>query len=276
MGVPRLISTIRFAVAGNLAIHGLVALLDAVGDVFDRFARSAPVSDLYAVVLAQITAANRRLNKFHAASVNEPQRPAAHRHAHPPGGLRARVTLTDQCEIASLDLSGRLIRRIPRHWNPFRSAFATIIRNRPASWEIRIDSSSGKSMGSRLEICWGLQAVAQRRSARRGLLRPFHDAKGPTTLPSLSRITPDSLSCTYSRRRECSASFAGFGRLAARSAFHCAVDGRYSSLPLRVAALRPSSREIVDGDRPSWSAIMRMLRPSARFMAMCSRSERHR
>ena len=36
-------------------------------------------------------------------------------------------------------------------------------------------------MGSRLEICCGLQAVAHRRSARRGLLRPFHDANGPTT-----------------------------------------------------------------------------------------------
>ena len=34
-------------------------------------------------------------------------------------------------------------------------------------------------MGSRLEICCGLHAVAHRRSARRGLLRPFHDANGP-------------------------------------------------------------------------------------------------
>jgi hypothetical protein len=32
--------------------------------------------------------------------------------------------------------------------------------------------------------------------------------------------------------------------------FHCATDVRYSTLPPRVAALRRSSREIVDGDRP--------------------------
>jgi hypothetical protein len=49
------VAAIRFAVAGNFAIHRLVDLLNAVGDVFDRFARSERVSDLYAVVLAQIT-----------------------------------------------------------------------------------------------------------------------------------------------------------------------------------------------------------------------------
>ena len=46
MGIPRLVAAIRFAVAGNFAIHRLVALLNAVGDVFDRFARSERVSDL--------------------------------------------------------------------------------------------------------------------------------------------------------------------------------------------------------------------------------------
>src|SRR4029079_4329189 len=102
-------------------------------------------------------------------------------------------------------------------------------------------------MGSRLEICCGLHAVAHRRSARRGLLRPFHDANGPLPAPVSSRRTPESLSCTYSRRCSCSTSFAVLGRRAARSAFHCAVDARYSSLPLRVAALRRSSLDIVDG-----------------------------
>jgi transposase InsO family protein len=42
-------------------------------------------------------------------------------------------------------------------------------------------------MGSRLEICCGLHAVAHRRSARLGLLRPFHDANGPTASPFSSR-----------------------------------------------------------------------------------------
>ena len=35
------------------------------------------------------------------------------------------------------------------------------------SGEIRIDSSWGKSTGSRPAICWGLHEVAHRRSARR-------------------------------------------------------------------------------------------------------------
>src|SRR6478736_2636430 len=131
-------------------------------------------------------------------------------------------------------------------------------------------------MGSRLEICCGLQAVAHRRSARRGLLRPFHDANGPLTCPFSSRRTPDSLSCTYSRRCSSSTSFAALGRRAARSAFHCAVDARQSSFPLRVAALRRSSRDIVDGDLPIRIAICRMLIPSARRTAMSSRSEKDR
>lgn len=53
------------------------------------------------------------------------------------------------------------------------------------------------------------------------------------------------------------------GRLAARSASHCAVETRYSSLPLRMAALGRSSREIVDGDRRSRSATMHVLTPTA-------------
>ena len=53
------------------------------------------------------------------------------------------------------------------------------------------------------------------------------------------------------------ASFAGFGRRAARSACHCAVVARYSRPPERVAALRRNSREIVDGARASSRAIAR-------------------
>jgi hypothetical protein len=68
------------------------------------------------------------------------------------------------------------------------------------------------------------------------------------------------------------ASFAGLGRLARRSACHCAVVARYSNPPLRVAALRRSSREIVDGDRPSWTAISRTPDPPARSIAISSRS----
>jgi hypothetical protein len=51
------------------------------------------------------------------------------------------------------------------------------------------------------------------------------------------------------------ASLVSLGRLDRRSACHCAVVARYSRRPPRVAALRHSSRETVDGDRPSRPAI---------------------
>ena len=53
------------------------------------------------------------------------------------------------------------------------------------------------------------------------------------------------------------ASFPCFGRREARSACHCAVVARYSRPPLRVAALRRNSREIVDAARPSRRATSR-------------------
>jgi hypothetical protein len=47
-----------------------------------------------------------------------------------------------------------------------------------------MDSSSGNSTGSRFAICSGLHAVTHRRSARRGLFRPFHSrATGPIAGP---------------------------------------------------------------------------------------------
>ncbi len=47
---------------------------------------------------------------------------------------------------------------------------------------------------------------------------------------------------------------------------------RYSNLPLRVAALRRSSLEIVDGDLPSCRAISRTPAPQTRSIAISSRS----
>ena len=64
--------------------------------------------------------------------------------------------------------------------------------------------------------------------------------------------------------------------LARRSACHCAVVARYSSLPLCVAAFRRTSREIVDGARRSRRAIARPLAPWARRMAISSRSANDR
>src|SRR5215210_1350132 len=128
------------------------------------------------------------------------------------------------------------------------------------------------------EICSGLHAVAHLQSWRRGLLRPFHGlTAGPATaVPSGRRILPARRSCTYSRSRSSAASLAILGRRAINSAFHCATDARYSSLPPRVAALRRSSREIVDGERSSCRAISRTPAPCARSNAISSRSSKHR
>src|SRR3989449_6110934 len=85
-------------------------------------------------------------------------------------------------------------------------------------------------------------------------------------------IAPANRSCTYRCSSVLVASFAGLGRRAARSACHWAVVARYSKPPDRVAALRRSSREIVDGARASRRAISRTPWPWARQSAICSRS----
>ena len=141
-----------------------------------------------------------------------------------------------------------------------------------ASWETRIDSSSGKSSFSRSEICSGLHDVAQRRSWRRPWRRPFQFTAGPTVLPFRMSIVPASRSCTYCRSGSLAASFATLGRLDFRSACHCAVDARYSNPPLRVAAFRRSSREIVDDARSVRRPISRTLNFWARRSAISSRS----
>jgi hypothetical protein len=57
---------------------------------------------------------------------------------------------------------------------------------------------------------------------------------------------------------------------------HWAVVARYSRPPPRVAALRRSSREMVDGDRPSRRAISRTPQPRACRTAISSRSTKDR
>jgi hypothetical protein len=63
-----------------------------------------------------------------------------------------------------------------------------------------------------------------------------------------------------------------FRSAAINSAFHCAVAARYSSRPPRVAALRRSSRETVDGERRRGRAISRPPTSCARSSAISSRS----
>src|SRR3954449_2280808 len=146
-----------------------------------------------------------------------------------------------------------------------------------ASWLIRMVSSSGKSSRKRRAICSGPQAVAQRRSCRRPCRRPFHGTTGPCTAAPFGATTiPASRSCTERRRGSLIASLAAFGRRAERSACHCAVVARYSRPPLRVAALRRSSREIVDGARSSRRAISRTPCCCARQIAISSRSANDR
>src|SRR5215213_3529623 len=146
-----------------------------------------------------------------------------------------------------------------------------------ASGLMRMVSSSGKSSRKRRAICSGLQAVAQRRSCRRPRRRPFHGTTGPrTAAPFGAMMRPASRSCTYRRSGSLIASLADFGRRAERSACHCAVVARYAKPPLRVAALRRSSREIVDGARSSRRAISRTPCRCARQIAISSRSANDR
>ena len=93
-----------------------------------------------------------------------------------------------------------------------------------------MDSSSGKSTRSRFAICSGLHDLAQRRSARWPWRRPIKRTSGPaTSSPAGVVITPARRSCTYSRSALFAASLATLGRLARRSACHCAVVARYST-----------------------------------------------
>src|SRR6476619_2231285 len=78
------------------------------------------------------------------------------------------------------------------------------------------------------------------------------------------------------RKAAFSTSFDCFGRRADRSACHCAVVARYSRPPLRVAALRRNSREIVDAARPIRRATSSAVQPCARKSAISSRSANER
>ena len=78
------------------------------------------------------------------------------------------------------------------------------------------------------------------------------------------------------RRAGFSASFATFGRRPDRSACHWAVVALYSRPPPRVAALRRSSREIVEADRPRRRPISCLERPWTRSSAISSRSANER
>src|SRR4051794_26779569 len=119
--------------------------------------------------------------------------------------------------------------------------------------------------------------MPQRRFCRRPCRRPFQGTAGPATAaPPGATTAPASRSCTYVRSAGFAANFARFGRRAARSACHRAAVARYSRAPPRVAALRRSSREIVEAARPRRRATSRTPEPCARHSAISSRSANDR
>ena len=142
-----------------------------------------------------------------------------------------------------------------------------------ASCDIRMDSSSGKSTRSLLAICSGLHEAAHRRSCRRPRRRPTQRTFGPgTAAPSGAAIRPPRRSCTYCLSSPFAASLATFGRFARRSACHWAVVARYSRFPLRVAAFRRSSREIVDDERRMRLSVSVKSAPVKRSSKWCTTS----
>ena len=81
----------------------------------------------------------------------------------------------------------------------------------------------------------------------------------------------------HKRRQQCvDRQLCQFRPSAARSACHCAGMARYSEPPLRAAALRRSSREIVDAERPICRAISRTPPLCACSIASSSRSAKDR
>src|ERR1700728_412718 len=100
--IPGLVAAIRLAVACDLAVDGLVALADPGRDRLHGLPGGEPVSDLDPVVLGEVAAADRLIDEGHRASIDEPQRPTAQRHAHPPRSGRTPHTLTDQLKVAAL------------------------------------------------------------------------------------------------------------------------------------------------------------------------------
>src|SRR5215211_8288018 len=146
--IPGLVATIGLAVAGDLPVNALKGLPDPCRDHLDRFTPSEPISDLDPIILRKVTRADPGLDKAHAASVDEPQRPAAQRHTHFLSGRRPRQASPDQLEVAALDRSRHLVRCIPGHPNPFTPGFATTSGNRHGSNGRRCQASTSSATWS--------------------------------------------------------------------------------------------------------------------------------
>ena len=139
--------------------------------------------------------------------------------------------------------SARPVRRNASTRAEARRGLAHIAPGRSPRGCICIVSLPGSRAANAAQLLLGLHAIPHRRFCRGPCRRPFHGTIGPrTAAPSWATTWPASRSCAYARSAALIASFARFGRRADRSACHCAVLARYSSPPLRVAALRLNSR----------------------------------
>jgi hypothetical protein len=127
VGEPRLITTIGLAVAGDLSIDGLIALADPSSYGLHRLAGGKTIGDLDAVILGQVAATDWLVDEVHAASVDEPQRPAARRHADRQRRGLGADSLPYQREEPTLGLGRGLVPCSVGHRESFRPRFATTI-----------------------------------------------------------------------------------------------------------------------------------------------------
>ena len=140
-----------------------------------------------------------------------------------------------------------------------------------------MDSSSGKSTRSRFAICSGLHDVAHRRSAACGRVAArSRRTSGPGTgVPSGRRSARRAAPARTRAAGRSPASFATFGRLGAP--LGVPLRRRRPVRPLaclRVAALRRSSREIVDGDRGRAAGDLAHAHAAARARSRSPRAQR--
>jgi hypothetical protein len=116
MGPPWLVGPVRLAVACHLPVYRLKALADGYRDILLVLAGAQAVSDGDAVVLVEEARRDRAgVRDHHPASIEEPQRSTARRHADPTGRRGTHMALTDQFEVPLLHRTRHLVGTTTRH-----------------------------------------------------------------------------------------------------------------------------------------------------------------
>ena len=113
----RLIATVGLGVASDLSRHGLEALADLGGDRLHRCLGRQSVGDRNPVILSQEAGRDRRIGDGHAASIDEPQRAAARRHADASRRGGTPVTGADEIEVMPFGRGRHLVVSPTRHQN---------------------------------------------------------------------------------------------------------------------------------------------------------------